>query len=183
MRHWPKFPRPPPSLRNLWRTKLGHLVCFETPSLPLKFGTYISFFYEFSIIINSERRIETVIQLSNFWPKSSKFLLAQFVPSWEWSKNFCDKDLQTPSLPLKFGTYISFFYEFSMIINSERRIETVIQLSNFWPKLSKFLLAQFAPSWEQRESLNYSKIHKTWAWWAKIYCILFVTKTFWPPPS
>ena len=106
MRHWPKFPRPPPSLRNLGRTKLGHLVCFETPSLPLKFGTYISFFYEFSMIINSERRIETVIQLSNFWPKSSKFLLAQF-----------------------------------------------------------------APSWEQRESLNYSKIHKTWAWWAKIYCI------------
>merc|ERR1711873_152483 len=61
LRHWPKFPRPPPSLGTLGHTKLGHLDCFETLSLPIKFGTYVYFFYGFSMIINSESRIETVV--------------------------------------------------------------------------------------------------------------------------
>ena len=55
-------------------------------------------------------------------------------------------------------------------------------MSNFWPKSSNFLLAQFAPSWDQWESLNYSKVHKTWVWWAKIYCIILWQGPFDPLP-
>ena len=123
MRHWPKFPRPPPSLGTLGLTKLGHLACFETPSLPIKFGTCV-YFLCFSMIINSESRIETVV-LNN---------------------------------------------ENCQIFDQSHQISSLHSLHNSPP-----------PS-DQWESLNYSKVHKTWVWWAKIYFIILWQGPFDPLP-
>ena len=122
MRHWPKFPRPPPSLGTLGHMKLGHLACFETPSLPLKFGTYVYFFMVFRWLLTVKVQLKLsswIIKIVQVLTKVINFPRAQFTPScdqWEslhhskvhktWAKIYCNILWQGPFDPLPPTVYV-----------------------------------------------------------------------------